>query len=393
MSHLNRPLAIAVLVTWSLVLSTSPAIAADNAKSSGEIESTVVWKSGDDGYHTYRIPALIQAPDGTLLAFSEGRRSSRSDTGAIDLVMKRSTDQGKTWGEQVVVWKDGDNTCGNPCPVVDESTGRIHLLLTHNLGEDHESQIKLKKSKSTRTVWVCHSDDNGLTWTQPKEITSSAKNPDWGWYATGPGVGIQIKHGPHKGRLVIPCDHSYSVDPSVRKEGYGFGSHVIYSDDHGKTWELGGTIHPDMNECQVIEVGDQGHLVIDMRSYRGQGCRAQSISTDGGDTWSEIIDARQMISPVCQASLIRYSWPADGQPGLLLFSSPRDPSKRRNLTVLGSFDDGKDWSWQQTLYPEHSAYSCLAPLGDGMVGCLGEVGTKSAYDTITLFRIPVPQQK
>ncbi|RCS46399.1 exo-alpha-sialidase [Bremerella cremea] len=393
MPKLNRLLATTVLVTWSLALSTDVAVAAEDTKSPHDIESTVVWKSGDNGYHTYRIPSLIQTQDGALLAFCEGRRSSRSDTGAIDIVMKRSTDQGKTWGEQVIVWKDEDNTCGNPCPVVDESTGRIYLLLTHNLGEDHESQIKLKKSKSTRTVWVCHSDDHGLTWTQPKEITRSAKNPDWGWYATGPGVGIQIKHGPHQGRLVIPCDHSYSVDPAVRKEGYGFGSHVIYSDDHGKTWQLGGTIHPEMNECQVIEVGDQGHLVIDMRSYRGQGCRAQSISTDGGATWSEITDARQMISPVCQASLIRYSWPVDGKPGLLLFSSPRDPQKRRNLTILGSFDEGKDWSWQQTLYPEHSAYSCLAPLGDGVVGCLGEVGKKSAYDTITLFRVPVPQQK
>lgn len=386
MSYLKPLLASAALLAFVFTHFTLSASAA-------EVDSTVVWKSGEDGYHTYRIPALIQAADGTMLAFSEGRRSSRSDTGAIDLVMKRSTDQGKTWGEQVVVWQDEDNTCGNPCPVVDESTGRIHLLLTHNLGEDHESQIKLKKAKSTRTVWVCHSDDNGQTWTKPKEITSSTKNPDWGWYATGPGVGIQIKHGPHKGRLVVPCDHSYSVDPSVRKEGYGFGSHVIFSDDHGKTWELGGTIHPDMNECQVIEVGDQGHLVIDMRSYRGQGCRAQSVSTDGGATWFEITDARQMISPVCQASLIRYSWPTDGQPGLLLFSSPRDPKKRRNLTILGSFDDGKDWSWQQTLYPGNSAYSCLAPLGDGMVGCLGEVGEKSAYDTITLFRVPVPQPK
>ncbi len=352
-----------------------------------------VWKSGEDGYDTYRIPALIQAQDGTLLAFCEGRRESRSDTGAIDLVMKRSTDHGKTWSDQVVVWKDKDNTCGNPCPVVDQSTGRIHLLLTHNLGEDHESAIKLKKSKSTRTVWVCHSDDHGQTWTDPVEITKTTKNPDWGWYATGPGVGIQLQHGPHKGRLVIPCDHSYSIDPAVDKKGYGFGSHVITSDDHGKTWQLGGTITPGMNECQVVEIGDQGHMVIDMRSYRGQGCRAQSISTDGGQTWSKITDARELVSPVCQASMIRYQWPTTDEPGMLLFSSPRDPAKRRNLTVLASFDDNQTWPWKQTLYPSHTAYSCLAPLGEDQFGCLAEIGKNHPYETISLFRLDVPQSK
>ncbi|MEW4564884.1 sialidase family protein [Bremerella sp. JC770] len=356
-------------------------------------QPNIIWKSGEDGYDTYRIPALIQAKDGTLLAMCEGRRNSRSDTGAIDLVMKRSTDQGKTWSDQVVVWKDKDNTCGNPCPVVDQTTGRIHLLLTHNLGEDHESDIKLKKSKGTRTVWVCHSDDHGKTWTDPVEITRSTKKPQWGWYATGPGVGIQLKHGPHQGRLVVPCDHSYPIDPAVDKRGYGFGSHVIYSDDHGASWELGGTIHPGMNECQVVEIGDQGHMVIDMRSYRGQGCRAQAVSTDGGQTWSEIADARELVSPVCQASLIRAQWPTTDEPGMLLFSSPRDPSKRRNLTVLASFDDNKTWPWNQTLYPGHTAYSCLARLGDGQAGCLAEVGQSNPYETISLFLFDLPKSE
>lgn len=358
-----------------------------------ELQPTTVWKGGDDGYDTYRIPALIQAQDGTLLAFCEGRRNSRSDTGAIDLVMKRSSDRGKTWSDQVVVWKDKDNTCGNPCPVVDETTGRIHLLMTHNLGEDHESDIKLKKSKGTRTVWVCHSDDHGKTWTDPVEITDTTKNPDWGWYATGPGVGIQLKHGPHEGRLVIPCDHSYSIDPAVDKRGYGFGSHIIYSDDHGKSWQLGGTIHPNMNECQIVEIGDQGHMVIDMRSYRGQGCRAQSVSTDGGQTWSEITDARELVSPVCQASLIRYQWPTTDEPGILVFSSPRDPSKRRNLTVLASFDDNKTWPWKKTFYPSHTAYSCLAPAGAGQVACLAEVGENNPYETISLFLFDLPKSE
>ena len=372
---------------WSLLFAVCFAFCiVPSACFSEDSEAIAVWKSNVDGYNTYRIPSLIQAADGSLLAFCEGRRKSSSDTGAIDLVMKRSTDQGKTWGDQVVVWQDQDNTCGNPCPVVDQATGRIHLLLTHNLGEDHESAIKLNKAKSTRTVWVCHSDDNGQTWTDPVDITKSANDPKWGWYATGPGVGIQLQHGPHKGRLVIPCDHSYPIDPSVDKRGYGFGSHVIFSDDHGKTWQIGGSLRPNMNECQVVEIGDHGELLIDMRSYRGQGCRAQAISKDGGMTWSEITDARELVSPVCQASMIRYTWPTAGSPGILLFSSPRDPSKRQNLTVLASFDDNESWPWQKTLFEGPSAYSCLAPLGEGQVGCLAEVGEKSPYQTITLFR-------
>lgn len=356
-----------------------------------EQSPTVVWQSGTDGYDTYRIPALLRAQDGTLLAFCEGRRHSRSDTGAIDLLVKRSTDLGKTWSEQQVVWTDGDNTCGNPCPVVDQSTGRVHLLMTYNLGEDHESKIKLNTARGTRTVWVCHSDDHGQTWSQPREITATTKDPQWGWYATGPGVGIQIEHGPHKGRLVIPCDHSFSVDKSVDKQGFGFGSHVIYSDDHGQTWQRGGTLQPQMNECQTVELGQKGKLLIDMRSYRGQGCRAQATSTDGGKTWSEISDAKPLISPVCQASLIRYAWPDDDQPGLLLFSSPRDPAKRRNLTILGSFDDGQEWTWIKTLYPGHSAYSCLAPLGEGKIGCLAEIGEQNAYETISFFSVEAPR--
>src|SRR5690606_27875764 len=203
------------------------------------VDSMALFISGTDGYDTYRIPAMVTTNEGTLLAFCEGRKEGRGDAGYIDIVLKRSTDNGKTWSEQMVLWDDEDNTCGNPCPVVDEETGEIHLLLTHNLGSDHESDIIHKTSESTRTVWVMKSSDDGKIWTDPQDITSTTKKKEWGWYATGPGNGIQIKHGPRKGRLVIPCDHSYD-DPegNVRNGPYEYGSHAIYSDDHGKTWQL-----------------------------------------------------------------------------------------------------------------------------------------------------------
>jgi sialidase-1 len=89
-----------------------------------------------------------------LLAFCEGRMAGRSDTGNIDLLLRRSTDGGKTWSPTQVVWDDEGNTCGNPCPVVDQKTGAILLLLTHNLGIDHEREIIAQTSKGTRTVWL-----------------------------------------------------------------------------------------------------------------------------------------------------------------------------------------------------------------------------------------------
>ena len=217
-----------------------------------------VFVSGTEGYHTFRIPAIIVAPNGDVLAFAEGRKAGSSDAGDIDIVLRRSEDNGLTWSPMQVIWSDGGNTCGNPCPVADKTTGTIWLLITHNLGIDSEGQIINSKSKGTRTVWVIRSDD-GLRWSKPVEITSSVKKPDWTWYATGPGAGIQLTQGRYKGRLVIPCDH-------IEAESKKYYSHVIYSDDNGKTWTLGGSTPQDqVNECEVVELSD-GRLMLNMRN-------------------------------------------------------------------------------------------------------------------------------
>jgi sialidase-1 len=344
--------------------------------------------AGVDGYHTYRIPSLIVAGDGSLLAFAEGRKAGRGDTGDIDLLMKKSTDGGLTWSGQVVLWDDGQNVCGNPNPVLDEITGDIHLLLTWNRGDDHESDIITKNSKDTRRVFVMKSSDNGESWSKPSDITKTTKKPGWGWYATGPGVGIQIKYGPNKGRLVIPADHSYD-DPkgNVRGGPFEYGSHVIFSDDHGATWELGGAIKPKMNECQLIEVADgQGTLLMNMRSYFGNNRRALSVSKDGGISWSDPAEATSLIEPVCQAAFIRYSWPEDNTGDLVLFANPAS-TERKNMTVKLSEDSGKTWTGSKVLHEGHAAYSSLAVLPEGDILCLYEKGQKNAYEKIVLARL------
>jgi len=355
------------------------------------VEQTPVFVAGQDGYHTYRIPALLPTTKGTLLAFCEGRVAGRGDSGDIDLLLKRSTDGGRTWGEMQIVWNDGKNTCGNPCPVVDRSTGRILLLLTKNHGEDNEAEIKLRTGKESRTVWICHSDDDGATWTKPIEITDQTKRSEWTWYATGPGVGIQIEHGPHAGRIVIPCDHGFHDENGTRRDVQSeYGAHVIFSDDHGESWQISDAIVPKMNECQVAELAEPaGGLVLDMRSYRGASCRAQSISSDGGATWTAPEDVPALVEPVCQASVIRQAWPKRSDPGLLLFSNPAHPKKRVAMTIKASLDDGATWSTGLVLEPGPSAYSCLAKLSDDAVGCLYERGEKNAYEQLTFARVPL----
>lgn len=377
------------LTRWACLIAAAAMPRAVNAAET--VEQTPVFVAGQGDYHSYRIPALLKTPRGTLLAFCEGRVAGRGDAGDIDLVLKRSFDGGASWGETQILWNDGRNTCGNPCPVFDETTGRIHLLLTQNFGDDTEAQIKLNTARGTRTVWVCTSEDDGATWSQPQEITQQAKRQNWTWYATGAGVGIQLQHGPYAGRLVIPCDHGYYDAHGTRKDVQSeYGAHVIFSDDHGESWQIGGTLAPKMNECQVVELADPpGAMLIDMRSYLGKACRAQSLSTDGGLSWTIPKDVPTLVEPVCQASLIRHRWPTESDTGLLLFSNPADAKKRISLTVRASDDDGETWPRSYGLHAGPAAYSCLAPLTHDAVGCLYERGESHAYEEITFARIPL----
>ncbi|MBU2906891.1 glycoside hydrolase [Arenibacter algicola] len=366
---MKRCLFLLLFVSW-----TSP-LFSQSPKGGKEQEKTLnyIFEGGNEGYKCFRIPAVVTTKKGALLAFAEGRKNGCSDTGSIDLVMKRSTDGGKTWGKLEVLWHDEGNTCGNPSPVVDRTTGDIFLLSTWNLGEDHESEIIAQKSKDTRRVFVIKSENEGKSWSAPKEITSDVKLPNWTWYATGPGSGIQILGGKYKDRLVIASDHI----EAVTKKYY---SHTIYSDDHGSTWKLGGSTPLDqVNECEVVELSNHS-LMLNMRNYdRNMSSRQLAYSDDGGESWKDMHHHESLIEPICQASTLRFDF--KGQL-YVLFANPANAKNRVNMTLRLSRDDGKTWPVEKQIFQGPSAYSDLTFIDRKNIGILYEGGYKSAYQGI-----------
>jgi len=351
------------------------------AEAAESVQQTV-FAEGHDGYAKVRIPAIVSTKSGKLLAFAEGRTGG--DSGPIDLVMKSSMDQGKTWSKLQVLWDDGENTCGNPAPVVDQETGVVWLLLTWNKGTDHEGEIMAGTSENVRHVYVMSSADDGVTWSKPQRISETTRLSHWRWYATGPGNGIQLVRGKHAGRLLIPCNHSDHTDP----QEHPYRSHVIYSDDHGATWKLGGLHEAKTNESGVVELSD-GRVLQQMRSYHEKGLRAMAISDDGGESWGNVYLDESLNTPVCQASILRYSWPEtkDSQSAnRILFSSPRGKA-RQQMTLWISRDDGQTWPEQKLVYSGGSGYSNLVVLADGQVGLLYE---KDNYKTISFVRLTPP---
>lgn len=336
-------------------------------------EFNYIYRAGDNGYACFRIPAIVKTNAGTLLAFAEARKTGCGDAGDIDLVLRRSEDNGKTWLPMQIVWNDADNTCGNPAPVVDQKTGKIILLSTWNLGADHEPMIINQISKNTRRIYVMNSIDDGRSWSTAKDITNDVKLPNWTWYATGPVNGIQIQKGKYKGRLIIPCDH---IEAGTKK----YFSHTIHSDDGGDNWELGGSTPTDqVNESTIAEL-DKGRLLLNMRNYNQQRVRQTSISTTGGESWSSLTPDTGLIEPVCQASLLRLS---NKKKTILAFSNPASTSKRAGMTVRLSYDLGKTWTMSKLLWSGPSAYSNLVQLSSGQLACFFEAGIKSAYEGIT----------
>ena len=346
---------------------------------------TIVFQMGENGYSMFRIPAIVCAPDGTLLAFAEGRKNGSSDAGDIDVVMKKSYDSGRTWEDFKVIWDEGENTCGNPAPVFDENTGRLIMLMTWNLGSDTEHMINAGRSTDTRRVFVISSDDLGQTWTEPRELTSELKDPSWTWFATGPCHAIQKKHEPHKGRIVVSCN--YNDTSEVDSTGLSY-SYAVYSDDGGRNWNAGASAESGGNESTIAELSD-GRLLLNMRNWRQNGkrtLRRMAFSCDGGASWSETFYADSLYEPICQGSLLSYG-------DILLFSNPHACDDRRNMTISRSDDGGLTWSPVLAVTSDRSAYSDMTVLTSGDVGLLYEyIRVKYVLDDDIRFRYVVKSE-
>jgi len=314
----------------------------------------LVFKAGEHGYFCFRTPSMVVTHSGTILAFSEGRATSSADEGDIDIVLKRSTDEGISWTEMQVIENDGRNPCKNQCPVV-LPNGRIVLVWLWN------KSISSERERTTREVYFTYSDDDGKTWSKSKNITASVYRPDWGWSGMGPCHGIVKTIEPHKGRIIIPSRH---------EEKRSF-SHVIYSDDNGETWQIGGSaLRNQTTESTVVELSD-GSIMLNSRNGRdGEQFRMVSLSNDGGQTFYSTTGCQQLHDPTCQGVLLRHSIHPETGKAILLFSNPDSSEKsvRVNGTIRISSDDGKTWgkSYRYSqAKPAFSGYSDLALMPNG----------------------------
>ena len=220
-----------------------------------DAEGAALFANGADGYACYRIPAIVRTPAGVLLAFAEARKNSCADFGDVRIVMRRSNDEGKTWGAVDTVAENGSLQAGNPALVVDTRDRRYkkgRVFLIYCTGDASEAAVM--RGEGSRRVWFRTSSDEGKTWSQPVEITASVKLPGWHHYATGPGHALQLMHGHYAGRIVVASNHSEN-DP--QPAGHSYAAHDFYSDDHGATWKLGESLAwPGSNESMAAETAD-----------------------------------------------------------------------------------------------------------------------------------------
>ncbi len=391
------PLVVATGAVLGLLVAAAPAaLAGGGGVPPVACDSSVPFLSGTGGYDTFRVPSAVVLPSGALLAFAEGRVSGAGDTGEIDVVARRSEDGGCSWGPLTVVAEGAGDTRGNPAPVVDPATGRLVLVTCYNSGEVGEGQIMRGEvtPEQSRRVFVQTSDDEGRTFTAPREITDQAKLPDWRWYATGPGHAIALTTGEHAGRLLVPANHSTAPpagSPDTGQEARYYGSHALYSDDGGVSWELGyiddsydGLVNS--NESSVAELPD-GRLYFSVRDQNGEaaGNRLGGYSSDGGASLEGPLTAQPGLEsvPVVQGSVLRLP----GEEGPLLFSGPSNPGVREALTVWRSDDDGASFEPAVTLSEQPAAYSDLVRLDDGTVGVLYETGVQGPYETVEFRRL------
>ncbi|WP_051794445.1 LamG-like jellyroll fold domain-containing protein [Kibdelosporangium aridum] len=345
----------------------------------------VLYRGGTNGYGCFRIPVLSRTSAGTLLAFAEARKSpSCADRGDIDLVVRRSTNDGRTWGPIRVVTSgsptdpDAPFTRGNAVPVVDKETGKINLITTSN-----EATLTGK-----RLPWIQQSSDDGLTWTVPRPLGTSFDGTNNGWFATGPAHGIQLeKDGPYKGRLIVGA-HQKPNSTTVL-------AGVLYSDDNGESWKasqvpnsyVAGQLSP--GEIAVAELPNGNLYAAARNEVDGVPHRAKAVSTDGGTTMPAFTTVPSLASPNVQGSVLPLKQTYRSTPGdVLIFSGPSDPNNREELKIRYSTDGGTTWAGapKGLVTSERSGYSDIAELTGGEIGVVYEGGVSFSADEIRFTR-------
>ncbi|MFD8389838.1 exo-alpha-sialidase [Streptomyces sp. NPDC059680] len=354
-----------------------------------EFEQQILFKTSQDpGYACFRIPAIVRTGDGTLLAFAEGRVLNCGDAADIDIVLKRSTDGGRTWGPLQVVNEGAGDTHGNPAPIVDRATGRVWLAETYNTGRTDSASCSIP---CDRTPHLQYSDDDGRTWSEPRDLSPEILPADWNsWYATGPVHGIQLTRGRYAGRLVFGVN-TETWDGSRITANHAA---LIVSDDHGGHWRIGatdtwpiaddGTFRQKPSELTLAERGD-GSLLVSGREQDGTdlGHRTQAVSRDGGGSFTAPFhDLPDLYVPQVQGSMLRLG-------DRLLLACPADPDRRRTMMIRSSYDGGRTWDSVDrgtVVTTDWSGYSDLVRADADTVGLIYEGGAVDARDEIRFAR-------
>ena len=343
---------------------------------------------GNDGVHTYRIPGLATTNAGTLIAVYDIRHRGGGDLpGHIDVGMSRSTNGGRTWQPMQVIMDMGDDPkwrydgIGDPAVLVDKTTGTIWVAATWSHGNRSwiGSQPGMEPHQTGQLMLV-RSDDDGVTWSQPINITRQVKRPEWSFILQGPGKGITMQDG------TIVFAAQYQDPPAKRRLPH---STIIYSKDHGETWQVGSGAFDDTTEAQVVEL-EPGVLMLNCR-YNRKSARVVMTSSDMGQTWQpHPTTQRALIEPrACMASLIDVDAELGKDAGnWLLFSNPDSLSGRHHMTIKASSDQGQTWPKQHRLLLDEGrggGYSCLSMIDDQTVGILYE----GSQAHMTFQRVPL----
>ncbi|MDZ7636864.1 MAG: sialidase family protein [Bryobacterales bacterium] len=336
---------------------------------SSAMQKTDLFTSGADGVHTYRIPALLETPDGVLLAVADARHVSSSDLpGRISLVMRKSSDSGLSWTPAETLASTQNGGVGDASLLLD-ARGRVWCFFAYG-----PPGIGFRTAKpggvSGPEVLQVHalvSADGGRTWSPPRDLTPQIKDPSWhACFATS---------GTHfvtaSGRLLLPL---VVLDGEKKMT-----TRNAYSDDHGNTWRTGSAVAPDTDESKAVEVA-AGTV---MQNVRNGDRRLVGLSRDGGATFAETYHDTALPDPSCNAGFARYR---HGSHDLLLFTNAAS-QKRENLTLRASADRSRTWRATTVLHPGPAAYSTVVQLRDGSIGVLYECGETSPYERITFARL------